>query len=161
MREQRIDNAHVVVHGITANPKKKARVGCVAVNTNRGEIIIDRVAQKHDAAGKKLRPFQRVYHGNAYRTVGGLLQQDLMRWKGRIVSKKAHAAGMKRFREMPRAEKKEFLGNAVTPTRKSVRARTTPKRYGFGGSPGGPYGDDGPYGNDSDGGDSDAGADDM
>jgi len=45
-----------------------------------------------------------VFHGTAKRTAGGLVQDDLMRTdKGRIVSKKQHAAGLKAIKRLRNA----------------------------------------------------------
>lgn len=50
-----------------------------------------------------------VWHGTAKHTSGGLYKKDLMKHKGRIVSKKKHAAGKKaiqRLRKMGYVAKK-------------------------------------------------------
>lgn len=41
-----------------------------------------------------------VFHGTARRTAGGLLKKDLMKHKGRIVSKRKHAAGKKAIQRL-------------------------------------------------------------
>jgi hypothetical protein len=41
-----------------------------------------------------------VMHGTAHHTSGGLVKSDLMMHKGRIVSRKAHAAGKKAIRRL-------------------------------------------------------------
>jgi hypothetical protein len=41
-----------------------------------------------------------VMHGTAHHTSGGLKKSDLMMHKGRIVSRKAHAAGKKAIRRL-------------------------------------------------------------
>ncbi len=42
-----------------------------------------------------------VYHGNAKHTSGGLVKKDLMKTRrGRIVSRKKHAAGMKAIKKL-------------------------------------------------------------
>lgn len=42
-----------------------------------------------------------VWHGTADKTVGGLKKKDLMKTKrGRIVSKRKHAIGMKRIKTL-------------------------------------------------------------
>jgi hypothetical protein len=38
-----------------------------------------------------------VWHGNAKRTKGGLTRADLMKSKGRLISKKKHEAGLKLY----------------------------------------------------------------
>ena len=45
-----------------------------------------------------------VYHGTAKHTSGGLTKKDLMKTrKGRIVSKKKHAAGQKALKQLKKA----------------------------------------------------------
>jgi hypothetical protein len=45
-----------------------------------------------------------VYHGTAKHTSGGLTKKDLMKTKkGRIVSKRKHAAGMKAIKQLKKA----------------------------------------------------------
>lgn len=45
-----------------------------------------------------------VFHGTAVRTAGGLKKEDLMKTeKGRIVSKKQHAAGLKAIKRLRNA----------------------------------------------------------
>jgi hypothetical protein len=45
----------------------------------------------------------KVWHGTAKHTSGGLHKKDLMMHKGRIVSRKAHAAGKKAFARLAKA----------------------------------------------------------
>ena len=44
-----------------------------------------------------------VWNGTAKHTSGGLTKKDLMRHKGRIVSKKKHAAGLKAIKRLRKA----------------------------------------------------------
>jgi hypothetical protein len=45
-----------------------------------------------------------VYHGTAHHTVGGLTRKDLMQTKrGKIVSRKQHAAGLKAITRLRKA----------------------------------------------------------
>lgn len=44
-----------------------------------------------------------VYHGTAKHTAGGLKKADLMKHKGRIVSKKAHKAGLRAITRLRKA----------------------------------------------------------
>ena len=44
-----------------------------------------------------------VWHGTAKHTAGGLTKKDLMKHKGRIVSKKKHALGKKAFKRLVKA----------------------------------------------------------
>lgn len=41
-----------------------------------------------------------VWHGNCLKTVGGLKKSDLMKHKGRIVSRRKHAQGLKAIRRL-------------------------------------------------------------
>jgi hypothetical protein len=41
-----------------------------------------------------------VWHGTAKHTSGGLTRKDLMRHKGKIVSKRKHAAGLKAIKKL-------------------------------------------------------------
>ena len=55
-----------------------------------------------------------VYHGTAGRTAGGLKKNDLMKTaKGRIVSKKAHAAGLVAIKRLRNALKNRTTNNRV------------------------------------------------
>ena len=71
-----------------------------------------------------------VYHGTATRTAGGLKKEDLMKTaKGRIVSKKQHAAGLKAIQRLRAAgfvaKKGEFkLFKKGSPRAASKRAPT-------------------------------------
>jgi hypothetical protein len=52
-----------------------------------------------------------VYHGSAKRTSGGLTRKDLMKTKkGRIVSRKKHAAGKKALKRLHKAGYKAKKG---------------------------------------------------
>lgn len=80
-----------------------------------------------------------VYHQTAKHTSGGLKKSDLMMHKGRIVSRKAHAAGkkaIKRLRALGYVAKKGTFrlfrkGDAIS--RKSRRRSTRRRRGGFAG----------------------------
>ena len=55
--------------------------------------------RKMSASGSKAQ----VWHGSAKHTPGGLTRKDLMKTKkGRIVSKKKHAIGLRRIRSLRR-----------------------------------------------------------
>jgi hypothetical protein len=41
-----------------------------------------------------------VFHGTAKHTSGGLVKKDLMKLKGRIISRKKHAAGKKAIKHL-------------------------------------------------------------
>jgi hypothetical protein len=51
-----------------------------------------------------------VWHGSAKHTSGGLTKKDLMKHKGRIVSKKKHALGKKAIRRLAKAGYKAKKG---------------------------------------------------
>jgi hypothetical protein len=81
-----------------------------------------------------------VYHQTAKHTSGGLKKSDLMMHKGRIVSRKAHAAGkkaIKRLRALGYVAKKGTFrlfrkGDAkMSMSRKSRRRSTRRRRGGF------------------------------
>lgn len=62
---------------------------------------------KIPAVGSKLQ----VWNGNAKHTSGGLTRKDLMRTKkGRIVSKRKHAAGKKALKQLTKAGYKAKKG---------------------------------------------------
>jgi len=62
---------------------------------------------KKPAVGTKAQ----VYHGTAKHTSGGLTRKDLMKTKkGRIVSKKKHAAGKKALKRLTKAGYKAKKG---------------------------------------------------
>ena len=79
-----------------------------------------------------------VFHGTALRTAGGLKKEDLMRTdKGRIVSKKQHASGLKAINRLRKAgfvaKKGEFKlfskknKPAKAPTRRVTRSMAAAK----------------------------------
>jgi hypothetical protein len=51
-----------------------------------------------------------VFHGSARHTSGGLTKKDLMKHKGRIVSRKKHAAGKKALKRLHKAGYKAKKG---------------------------------------------------
>jgi len=58
-----------------------------------------RKASKMPAVGSKAQ----VWHNSAKHTSGGLTKKDLMKHKGRIVSKKKHALGKKALKNLVKA----------------------------------------------------------
>lgn len=60
--------------------------------------------------GKMVGSKAQVWHGTAHHTVGGLTKKDLMKHKGRIVSKKKHALGKKAFKKLVKAGYKPKKG---------------------------------------------------
>ena len=65
-----------------------------------------RKVHKTPAVGSKAQ----VWHGSAKHTSGGLTRKDLMKHKGRIVSKKKHALGKKAFKNLVKAGYKPKKG---------------------------------------------------
>ena len=65
-----------------------------------------RKMSKMPAVGSKAQ----VFHGTAKHTSGGLTKKDLMKHKGRIVSKKKHALGKKAFKNLVKAGYKPKKG---------------------------------------------------
>ena len=61
-------------------------------------------------AKKALGSKAQVWHGTAHHTSGGLTKKDLMKHKGRIVSKKKHALGKKAFKKLVAAGYKPKKG---------------------------------------------------
>jgi len=81
-----------------------------------------------------------VFHGTAKHTSGYLYKKDLMKHKGRIVSKKKHAAGkkaIKHLRSMGYIAKKgtfKLMRKSMVDGRKSKKSRRgTKKRGGYAG----------------------------
>ena len=65
-----------------------------------------RATRKVPAVGSKAQ----VWHGSAKHTSGGLTRKDLMKHKGRIVSKKKHTLGKKAFKHLVKAGYKPKKG---------------------------------------------------
>ena len=51
-----------------------------------------------------------VWHGSAHHTSGGLKKKDLMKHKGRIISRKKHALGKKALKNLIKAGYKAKKG---------------------------------------------------
>jgi hypothetical protein len=51
-----------------------------------------------------------VWHGSAHHTSGGLTKKDLMKHKGRIISKRKHALGRKALKNLVKAGYKAKKG---------------------------------------------------
>ena len=62
-------------------------------NSRKNNMTRRQSGGAHMAVGSRIQ----VMHGTADHTAGGLKKADLMMHKGRIVSRKAHAAGKKAF----------------------------------------------------------------
>jgi hypothetical protein len=87
-------------------------------STNDGAVVAARIAgitgmkggarktRKVPTVGSKAQ----VWHGSAKHTSGGLTRKDLMKHKGRIVSKKKHALGKKAFKNLVKAGYKPKKG---------------------------------------------------
>jgi len=70
------------------------------------KVAKTRKAGKTPAVGSKAQ----VFHGSAKHTSGGLTKSDLMKHKGRIVSRKKHALGKKAFKNLVKAGYKPKKG---------------------------------------------------
>jgi hypothetical protein len=80
-----------------------------------------------------------VMSGSAQHTSGGLKKKDLMMYKGRIVSRKAHAAGKKAIKRLFSLGYKPVKGRFVAMRKSMVdgrkRRKTGKKRGGAAGIP--------------------------
>lgn len=92
------------------------------------------MADKTKAVGSKAE----VFHGTARHTSGGLYKKDLMKHKGRIISRKKHAAGKKAIKHLFALGYKPKKGSftlmrksMVDGRRRKTGKRTTRKRGGF------------------------------
>jgi len=72
-----------------------------------------------------------VFHGTAKHTSGGLHKKDLMKHKGRIVSRKKHAAGKKAIQRLFKAGYKPKKGT-FSLMKKGATRRSTRRRRGGG-----------------------------
>lgn len=80
-----------------------------------------------------------VFHGTAKHTSGGLTKKDLMKHKGRIISRKKHAAGKKAIKHLRAlgyiAKKGTFTVMRKSMAKSSKRSkRSTRKRGGAAGT---------------------------
>ena len=95
------------------------------------------VEHKIPAVGSKLL----VFRGEARHTVGGLTKKDLMKHKGRIISRKKHAAGKKAIKHLRAlgfiAKKGTFklFRKSMATTKKHKGKRHTRRRGGAAGIP--------------------------
>jgi hypothetical protein len=99
------------------------------------------VEHKIKAVGSKAE----VFHSTARHTSGGLTKKDLMKHKGRIISRKKHMAGkkaIKHLRSLGYIAKKGkftlFRKSMVDGRRKTAKKRSTRRRGGASASPGVP-----------------------
>jgi hypothetical protein len=89
----------------------------VANNSGNGNSAARRSTRRNNMAGggKKMPAVgtkAQVYHGTAKHTSGGLTKKDLMKTKkGRIVSRKKHAAGKKALKRLVKAGFKAKKGS--------------------------------------------------
>ena len=78
-----------------------------------------------------------VFHGTAKHTSGGLKKSDLMKHKGRIISRKKHAAGKKAIKHLRAlgfiAKKGTFrlMSKSMAHSPKKSRGRRTRRRGGY------------------------------
>jgi hypothetical protein len=96
------------------------------------------VEHKIPAVGSKLL----VFRGEARHTVGGLTKKDLMRHKGRIISRKKHEAGKKAIKHLralgyvaKKGTFKLFRKSMAHKTAKKAAKSHTRKRGGAAGVP--------------------------
>lgn len=76
-------------------------------STRKNNANMEGGGKKKPAVGTKAQ----VWHGSAKHTSGGLTRKDLMKTKkGRIVSKKKHAAGKKALKRLTKAGYKAKKG---------------------------------------------------
>ena len=74
---------------------KSTGLGSVYTQSKIYAINIE-MTEKIPAVGSKAQ----VFHGTARHTSGGLTKKDLMKHKGRIISRKKHAAGKKAIKHL-------------------------------------------------------------
>ena len=78
-----------------------------------------------------------VFHSSARQTVGGLKKKDLMKHKGRIISRKKHLAGKKAIKHLRAlgyiAKKGTFrlMSKSMAHSPKKSRGRRTRRRGGY------------------------------
>lgn len=93
------------------------------------------MTEKTKAVGTKAE----VYHGTAKHTSGGLHKKDLMKHKGRIVSRKKHAAGLKAIKRLfamgykPKKGTFKVMRKSMVDGRRHKKGRHTRKRGGAAG----------------------------
>lgn len=96
--------------------RKNQRAGA---NMNMGDVPSSVLEMK---GGAKVGTRAQVFHGTADHTSGGLTKKDLfMNKRGRIVSKKASAAGKKAFKRLTAAGYKPKKGVFKLFTKKAAR----------------------------------------
>ena len=85
-----------------------------------------------------------VWHGSCVKTVGGLKKSDLMKHKGRIVSRRKHAQGLKAIKRLFKLGYKPKKGTFKVmrksmahgrPSRRGRSRRSRTRRGGAGGVP--------------------------
>jgi len=98
------NNAAVPAANAMMRRSRKQSGGAKAKKTRK--VAKTRKAGKTPAVGSKAQ----VFHGSAKHTSGGLTKSDLMKHKGRIVSRKKHALGKKAFKNLVKAGYKPKKG---------------------------------------------------
>lgn len=95
---------------VRASGKISGRLGSLSGNIGAAAGM----SMKHGGGTRKVRAVgskAEVYHGTAKHTSGGLKKKDLMKTKkGRIVSRKKHAAGKKALKRLLKAGYKAKKG---------------------------------------------------
>jgi hypothetical protein len=91
---------------------------------------------------KTIGSYAEIWHHTAKKSVGGLTRKDLMKTKrGRIVSKKKHAAGLKAIKHLKKlgytARKGQFVlfRKSMAHKKSTSKKRSTRKRGGAAGVP--------------------------
>ena len=87
-------NSDSAMKGGRRNTRKNRRNNMRRNNTRRNNIAMEGGAKL--TVGTKAQ----VYHGTAKHTSGGLKKKDLMKHKGKIVSRRKHAAGLKAIKRL-------------------------------------------------------------
>ena len=82
-----------------------------------------------------------VWHGSCVKTVGGLKKSDLMKHKGRIVSRRKHAQGLKAIRRLfalgykPKKGTFKVMRKSMVDGRRGRSRRSRTRRGGAAGVP--------------------------
>jgi DVNP family len=80
-------------------------------NMRGGQMSTQSVPMMKGGAGKSaVGSKAQVWHGTARHTSGGLTKKDLMKHKGRIISRKKHALGRKALKNLVKAGYKAKKG---------------------------------------------------
>jgi hypothetical protein len=96
-------NEFKIVSGGRRNTRKNNRKNS-RKNTRKNNAMMRRNTRKNNVmeggAMMTVGTKAQVYHGTAKHTSGGLKKKDLMKHKGKIVSRRKHAAGLKAIKRL-------------------------------------------------------------